>query len=91
MSLGLCLFILNCLCVICREGGDIWLSIRLVPNFYDNVFLLVYLTTLGTFILFLLVGSVGKVSKRFNYYLQSTEGVSSVGMYINLSSIVLSL
>ena len=56
-----------------------------------DVFLLVYLTTLGKFILFLLVGSVSKVSKRFNYYFQSTERVSSVGMYINLSPIVLSL
>ena len=35
-----------------RERGDIELFITLVPNVFDNVFLFVGLTTLGTFIEF---------------------------------------
>ena len=43
---------------IIREGGNIVLFIKLVPN---------VLTFLGTFIEFLLVDSLSSVSQRFNH------------------------
>ena len=39
-------------CQFSREGGDIGLFIAQVPKVYDDVFLFVGLTTLGTFIEF---------------------------------------
>ena len=35
--------------IFVREGGDIGLFITLVPKFYNNVFLFLGLTTLGTY------------------------------------------
>ena len=42
----------NILIIFCREGGDTGLFIILVPKFYNNVFLFLGLTTMGTFIEF---------------------------------------
>ena len=53
-----------------REEGYIGLFTTLVPNvLYNNIFLFVGLTTLGTFIEFWFVGSLIWVSKRFNHLL----------------------
>ena len=58
---------LTFLVIKCRVGGDIDLFIK--SNFHKNVFLLVSLTTLGTFTEFWLVCSLSWVFKRFNHRL----------------------
>ena len=49
-----------------REGGDNGLLLHLSPKFYNNVFLFVGFTTLGTFIKFGLVLSLSCVYKHIN-------------------------
>ena len=52
---------------IVREGGDIGLFITQVPKVFNNIFLFVDLTTMGTFIEFLMFSSFSLVCKRFNH------------------------
>ena len=72
-----------------RKAEDIMLFIT--PKFYSNVFLFICLLTLGAYWILI---ELRWVYKHFttNYNLQKEWFyVSSLGMYINLSAIVLSL
>ena len=42
----------NVLIIECKEGGELGYLLQLFPKFYNNVFLFVGLSTLGTFIEF---------------------------------------
>ena len=79
--------------VICREGRDVGLFITLVPQIYNNVFLFVCLTTLGTFLEFDCFVHYVKCSNVSTTNCNVKKGkfcLSSMGMYINLSAIFLS-
>ena len=71
------------------KEGDNGLFITLVPKLFNNVFLFLGSTALGTFNEFGLFDSLAcpNVSTRRRNYFR----LSSLGMYINVSSIFLSL
>ena len=58
------------------------------PKFYDNVFLFVGFTNLGTFIEFLMVGFLSQVSKRFNHEYYATEGANLFSHYWDLHQFI---
>ena len=75
---------------IIREGGDNGLFILWYPKIYNNAFLFLGPTTVGTFIKFLLVGSLNVSTNNCNLK-NEYFCVSSSEMYIILLAIVLSL